>query len=72
MHQLIAPYLKMPTPNESIRTWHELTKRTTSRAFRKSMTSRLARSAAANQHNHGGLVVRESQINLVRIYEMLY
>jgi hypothetical protein len=43
-----------------------------SRAFRKSMTSRLARLAAANQYNHGGLVVREGQNNLVRIYEMLY
>jgi hypothetical protein len=36
------------------------------------MTKRLARSAAANQHNHGGLVVRKDQNNLVRIYEMLY
>jgi hypothetical protein len=43
-----------------------------SRAFRKSMTSRLAHSAAANQHNHGGLDVREGQNNLVRIYEMVY
>jgi hypothetical protein len=44
----------------------------TSRAFRKSITSRLARLPAANQRNHGGLVVRKGQNNLVRIYEMLY
>jgi hypothetical protein len=44
----------------------------TSRAFRKSFTSRLAPSAAANPHSHSGLVVREGKNNLVRIYEMVY
>ena len=52
--------------------WPAGTQQWTSRAFRKSITSRLARLASANPNNHGGFVVWEGRNNLVHIYEMNY
>jgi hypothetical protein len=43
-----------------------------SRAFRKSITSRLARTMPANSCNYDGFVVGKGWNNLVRIYEMDY